>query len=81
MSPIELNEQHDCGRPLLEDSGRPAPSSKDFSQFRVARYLELLDWTVRQLQQRQSGPRSRALGTDPEPGSGSILLAGVTCVA
>ncbi|TWT75445.1 hypothetical protein [Allorhodopirellula solitaria] len=48
MSPIEIDEQSDEVGPALELSGRRA-SSKGFLSVSMTRYLELLDWTGRQL--------------------------------
>jgi len=71
MSPIEIDEQHDAVGPCLEDSGRRA-SSKGFLAVSLARYLELLDWTGRQLQQDKVGkipehlaPILSRIGLDP----------------
>ncbi|TWU59820.1 hypothetical protein Poly51_00930 [Rubripirellula tenax] len=48
MSPIEINERDDEVGPAVDASGRRA-SSKGFLPVSMARYLELLDWTGRQL--------------------------------
>ena len=54
MSPIEINEQDDPIGPCLDESGRRA-SVKGFLGVSMARYLELLDWTGRQLQRDKVG--------------------------
>ncbi|WP_430452242.1 transposase [Rhodopirellula europaea] len=54
MSPIEINEQDDPAGPCLESSGRRA-SSKGFLSVSMAQYLELLDWTGRQLRDGKVG--------------------------
>ena len=54
MSPIEINEKDDPIGPCIESSGRRA-SSKGFLAVSMARYLELLDWTGRQLQRDKVG--------------------------
>ena len=54
MSPIEINEKDDPVGPCLDASGRRA-SSKGFLSVSMGRYLELLDWTGRQLRQDKVG--------------------------
>ncbi len=54
MSPIEIDEQSDEVGPAVETSGRRA-SSKGFLSVSMARYLELLDWTGRQLRADKIG--------------------------
>lgn len=58
MSPIEIDQQSDATGPAVETSGRRA-SSKGFLPVSMARYLELLDWTGRQL-------RADKVGSIPE---------------
>lgn len=58
MSPIEIDQQSDATGPAAETSGRRA-SSKGFLPVSMARYLELLDWTGRQL-------RADKVGSIPE---------------
>lgn len=48
MSPIEIREADDAVGPCPDASGRRA-SVKGFLSVSLARYLELLDWTGRQL--------------------------------
>jgi hypothetical protein len=48
MSPIEISEAKDSTGPCLDSSGRRA-SVKGFLCVSMSRYLELLDWTGRQL--------------------------------
>jgi len=71
MSPIEIVESDDPVGPCLEESGRRA-SSKGFLAVSLARYLELLDWTRRQLRADKVGsipqhlaPILRRIGLDP----------------
>jgi len=54
MSPIEINEQDDPIGPCLDSSGRRA-SEKGFLCVSMVRYLELLDWTGRQMHRDQVG--------------------------
>ncbi|TWT71703.1 hypothetical protein [Crateriforma conspicua] len=58
MSPVEINEAKAPVGPCVEKSGRRA-SSKGFLGISLVRYLELLDWTGRQL-------RSDKLGSIPK---------------
>lgn len=54
MSPVEIDERCDPVGPALEASGRRA-SSKGFLSVSLARYLELLDWTGRQVHRERAG--------------------------
>jgi len=54
MSPIEIDERHDPVGPNVDRSGRRA-SQKGFLSISMARYLELLDWTGRQLHRNSIG--------------------------
>ncbi len=54
MSPIEINEKDDPVGPCLDELGRRA-SVKGFLGVSMGRYLELLDWTVRQLRRDKAG--------------------------
>ena len=54
MSPIEIDEQRDPTGPCLDNSSRRA-SSKGFVSISMARFLELLDWTGRQLRADKVG--------------------------
>tara|TARA_R110002049_G_scaffold72490_7_gene187563 strand:+ start:147841 stop:148746 length:906 start_codon:yes stop_codon:yes gene_type:complete len=54
MSPIEIDEASDATGPCSEPSGRRA-SRKGFLSVSLARYLELLDWTGRQLRRDKVG--------------------------
>jgi REP element-mobilizing transposase RayT len=54
MSPIELSEANDSTGPCLDSTGRRA-SAKGFLCVSLARYLELLDWTGRQLRRGKVG--------------------------
>ncbi len=54
MSPIEIDEQHDAVGPDVESSGRRA-SKKGFLGVSLATYLELLDWTGRQVHKEKAG--------------------------
>ncbi len=54
MSPIEINEKDDPVGPCLDESGRRA-SVKGFLGVSMGRYLELLDWTGRQLRRDKVG--------------------------
>jgi len=69
--------------PVWRTPVRRAKVPKDFSQVSLARYLELLDWTAANCNKTRVGKGSPSTwARDPEPGSGSILLAGVTwCVS
>ncbi|WP_246112711.1 hypothetical protein [Allorhodopirellula solitaria] len=58
MSPMEIDEQRDPVGPNLDDSGRRG-SLKGFLSVSLERYLELLDWTGRQI-------RSDKVGSIPE---------------
>ena len=54
MSPIEIDEKNDAVGPCVDASGRRA-SLKGFLPVSMARYLELLDWTGRQLRAEKVG--------------------------
>jgi hypothetical protein len=54
MSPIEIDELNDPIGPCLDSSGRRA-SVKGFLSVSMGRYLELLDWTGRQLRRDKVG--------------------------
>lgn len=54
MSPIEIDEKHDPVGACADRSGRRA-SSKGFLSCSMFRYLELLDWTGRQLAKGKVG--------------------------
>ncbi len=54
MSPIEIDEKMDSVGPDVDSSGRRA-SQKGFLGISMSRYLELLDWTGRQLRQDNVG--------------------------
>ncbi|MDV6033735.1 MAG: hypothetical protein F9B45_27305 [Phycisphaera sp. RhM] len=54
MSPVEIDEQNDSAGPDVESSGRRA-SKKGFLSVSLARYLELLDWTGRQVHKQKAG--------------------------
>jgi REP element-mobilizing transposase RayT len=54
MSPIEVDEKNDAIGPCVDSSGRRA-STKGFLAVSMARYLELLDWTGRQLHRDKVG--------------------------
>ncbi len=70
MSPIEISEKDDPVGPCLDESGRRA-SVKGFLGVSMGRYLELLDWTGRQLRRDKVGaipdhlaPILRRIGLD-----------------
>ncbi|TWT76187.1 hypothetical protein CA13_66780 [Planctomycetes bacterium CA13] len=54
MSPIEIDEKNDAVGPCVDPSGRRA-STKGFLAVSMSRYLELLDWTGRQLHRNKVG--------------------------
>ena len=54
MSPIEIDERGDAVGPDVERSGRRA-SKKGFLSISMLHYLELLDWTGRQLREDKRG--------------------------
>ncbi|TWU59470.1 hypothetical protein Poly51_22580 [Rubripirellula tenax] len=54
MSPIEISEKDDPIGPCLDESGRRA-SVKGFLGVSMAGYLELLDWTGKQLRRDKVG--------------------------
>jgi hypothetical protein len=54
MSPIEINEPDDAIGADVDTSGRRA-SKKGFLSISMHRYLELLDWTGRQLREGKRG--------------------------
>ena len=54
MSPIEIDEKLDPVGPCVDSSGRRA-STKGFLAVSMARYLELLDWTGRQIHRERAG--------------------------
>ena len=54
MSPIEINEKSDPVGPDANRSGRRA-SQKGFLPISLAKYLELLDWTGRQIRLKKRG--------------------------
>ncbi|MDB4778270.1 hypothetical protein OAG68_02320 [bacterium] len=54
MSPLEINEKSDSIGPDASPCGRRA-SRKGFLSISLARYLELLDWTGRQLRKKKRG--------------------------
>lgn len=54
MSPIEIDEHSGAIGPCVETSGRRA-SSKGFLAVSMASYLELLDWTGRQIHVDKAG--------------------------
>ncbi|TWU39094.1 hypothetical protein Q31b_41760 [Novipirellula aureliae] len=54
MSPIEIDEKNDPVGPCVDAFGRRA-SSKGFLAVSMGRYLELLDWTGRQLHRAKIG--------------------------
>ena len=54
MSPVEINERDDAVGPDVDRSGRRA-SKKGFLSLSMLRYLELLDWTGRQIHKDKYG--------------------------
>jgi hypothetical protein len=54
MSPIEINQRDDATGPDAESSGRRA-SRKGFLSVSMLSYLELLDWTGREIQAGKVG--------------------------
>jgi len=54
MSPIEINERTDAAGADLNPTNRRA-SQKGFLSIPLAKYLELLDWTGRQLRRKKRG--------------------------
>ena len=54
MSPLEINEKSDPAGPDASRCGRRA-SLKGFLSISLSKYLELLDWTGRQLHQGKRG--------------------------
>jgi len=54
MSPIEIDQRRDPTGPDVDRSGRRA-SLKGFLSVSMARYLELLDWTGRQMHREKVG--------------------------
>ncbi len=54
LSPIEIDEKRDPVGPCVEPTGRRA-SQKGFLSISMVRYLELLDWTGRQLRNDKVG--------------------------
>lgn len=54
MSPLEINEKNDPVGPRVDDSGRRA-SCKGFLAMSLEQYLELLDWTGRQIRSGNHG--------------------------
>jgi len=71
MSPLEINEKSDSTGPNASPCGRRA-SLKGFLSMSLSKYLELLDWTGRQLRSGKRGtipseltPILERLGVDP----------------
>jgi len=54
LSPVEIDERSDAAGPDLDASGRRA-SRKGFLSFSLLSYVELLDWTGRQLRSDKQG--------------------------
>lgn len=54
MSPVEINERDDAVGADVDSSGRRA-SKKGFLAVSMLSYLELLDWTGRQLHREKCG--------------------------
>ncbi|TWU60360.1 hypothetical protein Poly51_06350 [Rubripirellula tenax] len=54
LSPVEINEREDAIGPDADSSGRRA-SRKGFLSISMFSYLELLDWTGRQISEGKSG--------------------------
>ncbi len=54
LSPVEIDESSDVAGPDLESSGRRA-SRKGFLCLSMLEYLQLLDWTGRQLRRGKRG--------------------------
>ncbi|MEM9645925.1 MAG: hypothetical protein AAF989_13120 [Planctomycetota bacterium] len=54
MSPIEIDSRNDTPGPSLDDSGRRA-SAKGFLCISMPHYIQLLDWTGRQLRDNKAG--------------------------
>ena len=71
MSPVQIDERQDPAGPDQCQSGRRA-SAKGFLSITLTRYLELLDWTGRQLKRHKPGsipdhlaPILQRLGIEP----------------
>jgi hypothetical protein len=72
LAPIEIDEHHDPSGPDCSDSGRRASDKGFLSSISLARYLELLDWTGRQVRRDKAGriplslrPILERLGLEP----------------